>query len=183
MSHPQEEDEAMDVIHGLLLASNTAILYLIHRRCPPSTPPGQPATIGLHVSRSQGRVRAMPRIERPLHTIKDVEFTVLSINPRDEDNRPVTGRTYSWSVLEQTPDDPASTESVIDLAEYQPGDVAEGTPADFAKRAISGAPGLAKVLVVTVLADGSQLEEVQPIKVELGEPNALNLSAGAPVHE
>jgi hypothetical protein len=145
--------------------------------------PAEPARLDLHVSRVQGRRTLMPPIERPLLELVDVEYSVLSIAPKDGDGRLVREpRTYDWIVTDQVPDDPAETGDVAGL-EQHPEDVPAGSLPEWVRRVTSGAPGTAKVHVLTTLADGSALEEIIPVRIKVGEPNALNLSAGPPQHE
>lgn len=90
----------------------------------------------------------------------DVEKALLSIAPRDEDNRPVTAGPFVWDV-----DSPA----VLSLVVSDDG---------LSAWAISGEPGVCTVTVT----DGTLTDTVQ-VTVKVGAPAALNLSAGAPVHE
>ena len=95
-------------------------------------------------------------------TIVDVEKVLLSIAPKDADNRvvPIGDETYTWT---------SSDESVITLAA---GD------SDFDKFAVSGAPGVATVTVT----DGTLTDAIE-ITVALGKANSLGLSAGTPIPE
>jgi len=102
----------------------------------------------------------MPPIERPPIEIVDVEKVLLSISPKDEDGRAVVDPEISWS---------SDNELVVTLQ------VAEDKLSAWA---VSGAPGAAIVKV-----SHGELVETMAITVCTGEPSALNLSAGVPVHE
>ena len=171
-----EEDEVEKCVAAVIaLAALLAIVASRNRGGASASP-----SLGLHVSRIKGRKRNMPPIERPLLELVDVEFSVLSINPLDADNRRPVDRSYSWSVSDQVADDAAAGGDVVTLEDTQAGDVPDGTPVQFARRVISGVPGTAKIHVTTTLSNGDVLEEIMPVKIKAGEPSALNLSAGPP---
>lgn len=113
----------------------------------------------------------MPPIERPPVELVDVEKVLLSISPKDADNRDVELPAASWS---------SSDTSVISL---EPAQDDAGADQPNARWARSGAPGSATVTVVSTLASGESLTESILLTVKVGEPSALNLSAGAPVPE
>lgn len=118
----------------------------------------------------------MSRITRPPVTLVDVEKVLLSIAPKDEDGRPASVDSITWSVEDQAVANPADDGS--DVITIAPAQDDSGSELPNARWAISGVPGTA-----TLVVKAGDLEEAVPLTVTVGAPNELNLSAGSPVHE
>jgi len=111
----------------------------------------------------------MEIIDRPAIEFVDVEKVLLSVAPKDEDGRLVVlDFNLEWSVEDQVPVPPETGDVVVLL---------EGDTA-YERWAVSGVPGTC----VVVVSNGNLVERM-PVTIKYGEPSALNLSAGTPVHE
>lgn len=115
----------------------------------------------------------MPRTQVPAIELLDVEKVTLSIAPKDSDGQPVPGP-FNWSVTNEVPA-AGATGAVVVLQVADDG---------LSAVAVSGVPGTATVEVMYDMPDtDDELVEAIDITIKTGLPNALNLSAGAPVPE